>query len=67
MTDDPFATLARAQRTMHKNFLERCAVHDGAKAMAEGGPDAALVALAEYATPYGRILEQERLEQEALA
>lgn len=52
---DPFSTLAKRQRTMHRNALEKQALHEARIALETDGPEAAAAVLAQYATPYERL------------
>lgn len=62
---DPFSALAKRQRTMMRNALERQALAEGMAALSADGPEAAAEVLAGYARPYGRLLDQERRAEEA--
>lgn len=64
---DPWATLRKGSRTLLKNQIESEALFEGRLALETQGPEAAAAVLAEYARPYSRVLEQERLDEEAQA
>lgn len=65
MSNDPWSTLRKSSRTLLRNHIESEALYDGRIALELHGPEAAAEALAQYALPYTRVLEQERLDEEA--
>lgn len=66
MSNDPWSALRTGQRTLLRRQIESEAIHDGTIALELYGVDAAVEVLAQYALPYSRVLEQQRLDEEAV-
>jgi hypothetical protein len=60
---DPWSVLRTGQRTLLRRQIESEAIYDGMLALELGGVEAAIKVLEQYALPYSRVLEQQRLDE----